>query len=176
MKIAVVLALMLLVAGVVLWRTRSATREPNAAADVNVVMREAAADAIETAKAEHDVTLDYSSQSVEQVEAILARIYDEQAGAPIPLDREKDEAWRWGAYVGEVIRRTSPGGGHWEIDHEAAGPRSFPVRLAERDSFPITWCRKRLRNGPEDNVWHKFQILYGPESREIAPPAEGDVQ
>ena len=27
-------------------------------------------------------------------------------------------------------------------------------------SYPVAWCYKRIANGEEDNVWHKFQLLF----------------
>ena len=158
MKVGIaLLALVLLIAALVVLRAK--VKAPSTSADdIQVGMKDAAAEAVGVAKAKHGVTLDYSPRSVEAVEAILAKLHEEHREAPFSLAREKEEGWRWGAYVGEVILRLTPG--HWEMDHVAAGKGSFPVRVARGDSFPIGWCRKRIVNGPEDNVWHKFQILY----------------
>jgi hypothetical protein len=49
------------------------------------------------------------------------------------------------------------------------GPRSFPI-YSKGQSFPAAWCFRRLTNGPEDNVWHKLQILYMREGPEAAAP------
>jgi hypothetical protein len=49
--------------------------------------------------------------------------------------------------------------GSWAIDHEVAGPGSFPIRWGDHESFPIGWCGKRIINGEEDNVWFKFRAL-----------------
>ncbi len=121
-------------------------------------MRAVAAQAVEAARLEYGVSLDYSAASVERVEGILARLHEEHRRSRFSLAREKSEGWRWGAYVGEVILRISPG--HWEMDHSVAGKGTFPVVVKRGDSFPIGWCRKRIVNGPEDNIWQKFQVLY----------------
>ena len=60
--------------------------------------------------------------------------------------------------LGEVIRRTW--GGHWELDHPVAGPGSCPIHSRGHQSFPTGWCFRRLKNGPEENVWDKLQVIY----------------
>jgi hypothetical protein len=76
--------------------------------------------------------------------------------------------------VGEVIRRMH--NGSWGIDHDVAGPGSFPIRWADHESFPIGWCGKRILNGEEDNVWFKFRMLLLGEAEDalmIAPDGSG---
>jgi hypothetical protein len=63
----------------------------------------------------------------------------------------------WGAYIGEVIRRLE--GGHWEKDSDVAGPDTYPIHHGQGQSFVVGWCGKRILNGAEDNVWHKFQVV-----------------
>ncbi len=170
MKIATALAF-LLVCGA----SRKRAQSPSSSRDdVQLGMKQAAQEAVHTARTAYGLTLDYSPKSVEAVEAILAKLHEEHKGSPFPLAREKEEGWRWGAYVGEVILRLSPG--HWEADHPAGGKGSFPVRVARGDSFPIGWCRKRIVNGPEDNVWHKFQILYLKERVNVTAEPAGEAQ
>jgi len=70
-------------------------------------------------------------------------------------DKDKNaEALIAGAYVGEVIRRNH--GGYWSTHSEAAGEFSFPLHTLDKNVFPYMWCLKRLVNGREDNVWHKY--------------------
>jgi len=40
-----------------------------------------------------------------------------------------------------------------------AGEKSYPLHWLGGDSFPVGWCFKRIMNGPEDNVWDKFQVV-----------------
>lgn len=125
-----------------------------------------AAVAVEYARQERGLVLDYTPESVEQVEAILAWHY-----SIIPRSfihrlfrrRIRERGIRlmaagYGSYIGETIRRTW--GGSWQVDHPVNGPGSFPLTCRGQDAFPILWCDKRLRNGPEDNVWHKFKLIY----------------
>ena len=126
------------------------------------------ADAAVRLAAEQHVALDYSVESVEQVERLLGALHDRHAKAPLPLQERRDLAVRYGEYIGEVIRRKWSG--QWSRDHAVGGEGSFPIRWRTHDSFPIGWCFKRILNGPEDNVWYKLQVL----SRDAPndPPAD----
>jgi hypothetical protein len=137
-------------------------------ADVTVgdMMAAYAADAVDHARETCGVPLDYDPGSVAQVEAILGKLYE---GIPRGLfarlfgkgpspDVIAAICKMYGAYIGECIRRKW--GGEWETDHPVAGPQSFPIDSQGHQSFPLGWCYKRLRAGPEDNVWHKLQVLY----------------
>jgi hypothetical protein len=150
----------ILVAALVALRRRGDVQRGN---DVQQEMAKLSAEAIQMALAEHRAPLDYSVESVQRVEAILGSLYDRPSKDALTLERRRYVAVRYGAYVGEVIRRKW--GGHWEQDHSVAGPGSFPIKSQGHESFPIAWCFKRLTNGPEDNVWDKLQILYVKDGR-----------
>lgn len=63
-----------------------------------------------------------------------------------------------GAYLGELMKIVRPC--RWALDSQGNGAGSLPVVFADKsETFPVTWCSKRIKNGDEDNVWHKFQIL-----------------
>ena len=128
---------------VVLWKRRTSTRG---------LMRALAAMAVSRAKADYGIELDYSGESVERVEEILARLYANRDA--IDLRRE---SFTWGAYIGEVLVKTKAG--RWKRDHEVVGAASYPVHWGNGESFPIGWCQKRLTNGEEDNVWVKYRLL-----------------
>jgi hypothetical protein len=132
-------------------------------------MIELAEMAVHMAKTEHGVALDYGVDSVEKVERILGSIDEEKGEGQVPLERRRELAVRYGAYVGEVIRRKWDG--RWARHHEVMGPDSFPISWRGHDSFPIGWCFKRLTNGPEDNVWRKLQVLSRQEADDAAVPA-----
>lgn len=147
--------------------------EPEAGSppDVQEGMAQLADKAVRRAAAEYATDLDYSPESVERVEAVLGRLHARHAAGDLSADDARREGAMWGAYVGEVIRRHK--GGYWEADHPVAGPASFPICYDGRQSFPVTWCLKRVVNGDEDNVWHKFRYLALGERGEGVVP-EGD--
>ena len=45
----------------------------------------------------------------------------------------------------------------------------------QSQSFPVGWCGKRILNGDEDNVWHKYQVLTSDEyqSGAMTQPSTG---
>jgi len=103
------------------------------------------------------VPLDFSDGSIQALETVLDRM---TRSPQIQSFTEKDlraEALIAGAYVGEVIRRNHLG--VWAIDSETAAELSFPMKHGSGEEFPCTWCYKRLKNGPEDNIWDKYRIF-----------------
>ena len=115
---------------------------------------QAVADALEN----YMVSLDGSDNSVKEVENILDKI-DSSGKKPNGELKEgvRGMAIIYGVYIGECIVRNH--GGIWGNDHEVAGAKSYPIKHAKGESFPTSWAYKRIVNGDEDNVWHKYQLL-----------------
>jgi hypothetical protein len=151
-----VVVLVVLVAVAVLAVRRRPTR-PVIPDDPNALMAALADEAVHRARAEFGVGLDFGPEPVGAVEELLGKLHARRAGGEMTDARLHREAMTWGAYVGEVIRRLK--GGRWEKDHAVAGPESYPIHYPGHQSFPVAWCGKRIVNGDEDNVWHKFQVL-----------------
>jgi hypothetical protein len=114
-------------------------------------------EAVQRARDEFQIALDFGPDSVGQVEELLGKLHARRGAREMTDRRLHREAMTWGAYIGEVIRRLK--GGHWEKDDEVCGPNSYPIHYGTGQSFPVGWCGKRILNGDEDNVWHKFQVL-----------------
>jgi len=157
-KITAIILVFALAAAVVLFLLAHRRGPLASSEDVQAGMIELADAAVRMARDDHATTLDYSVESVKDVETILGTLYDQSAKQALNQDQQVYFAVRYGAYIGEVIRREW--GGKWERDHPVAGPGSLPIESRDHESFPVGWCFKRLKNGPEDNVWHKFQVLY----------------
>ncbi len=143
--------------------------------DVAEEMRRRASQAVNIAARDFGVILDFRPESVETVEEILGKIHDRHRQAPLPDSELVKESMRWGAYVGEVSRGVRPC--RWALNSAAGGEGSTPIVYADRsESFPVRWCYKRIKNGDEDNVWHKFTTLVverdRPGALEIAPDGE----
>jgi hypothetical protein len=113
--------------------------------------------AIDIAKEDGITGLDYSEKSIQKVEQILGQLHEEHR-------RTKAEtgiqglASAFGAYVGECIRRNNPCA-KWERDHPTMGDKSYPLHWQGGEVFPMAWCYRRIINGSEDNVWHKFSVV-----------------
>jgi hypothetical protein len=130
--------------------------------DPNQFMAALAEEAIRYA-ATRNVTLDYSPDSVAKVEEMLEELHKSFAAGQLSDIDLQLHAHQFGAYIGEVLRRQY--GGHWAEDHHAAGPKTYPIHWQKKNSpdpnasFTVGWCGKRIVNGPEDNVWHKYQVV-----------------
>ncbi len=101
--------------------------------------------------------LDYSINSIQLVEQMLGEFHKEYL-------RTKDDsglkgiALEFGCYLIKVIESHFPPG-ILKKDHPMFGSDSYPYEWQGVEIFPYSWCLKRIFDGPEDNVWTKFQTL-----------------
>jgi hypothetical protein len=153
--VCVVVLIVLAASALVAMRRRAA--RPAIPEEPNALMAALADEAVHRAGSEFQVTLDFGPDSVGAIEGLLGELHARRIAGQMTDARLHREAMTWGAYIGEVVRRLN--GGHWEKDHQVAGPGTFPIHYAGHQSFPVGWCGKRILNGEEDNVWHKFQVL-----------------
>ena len=119
-------------------------------------MRQLAEKAVDFSR-ELGMDLDYSLESIEIAELALSKVHEDFIKQNENIDVE-GLSMAFGAYVGESIKRNIPGS-HWEQDHPVGGPNSFPLHWKGGESFVPAWCYRRIKNGPEDNVWHKYKVL-----------------
>jgi hypothetical protein len=120
------------------------------------MMQFLAGEAVSMAGTQHGIALDYSEKSIQDVEKILGTIHEEYVASK-PERGAMGLAMAFGAYIGEVIRRGNPGS-KWERNHPVAGENSYPLSWLGGEIFPCGWCYKRIVNGPEDDVWHKYVL------------------
>ncbi|HAW29677.1 MAG TPA: hypothetical protein DCY03_16400 [Planctomycetaceae bacterium] len=145
-------------------------------------MKKQAEQAVQLAHDQFDVELDYSPESVQEVEKILASerehylrdSRDRRSLAPV--------AWSnlWGAYIGEVIKSVKKS--EWKYDPETEiVTLQFTDEIDKPEFMPMKWCYRRIAEGkPEDNVWYQFLLVtLDPRAREFrealeqqAPPDE----
>ena len=114
-------------------------------------------EAVSIAKDSYGITLDYSPASVEKVEEILGKLYDEYQKKKT-TEGQRGFALAFGVYIGAVMRKQA-GEGRWERDHPQFGEGAMSFYWKDQTTFPVAWCLKRLSNGDEDNVWVKYRIL-----------------
>ncbi|MGH9669292.1 MAG: hypothetical protein ACRD3A_04190, partial [Terriglobales bacterium] len=99
--------------------------------DLGEMMLAYAEQAVAAAR-EYQIRLDYSEESLQQVESILDRLHHPIAGGPIPggvrggaasaapADAETEDLCKvWGGYLGEVVRRRW--GGEWILETYPGG-------------------------------------------------------
>ena len=123
-------------------------------------------DAVDHAKTSAGVTLDYSLESIRQVEAILQELYEAMPRGVLgrlfhkgpSADDVATVCNMYGGYLGEVVRRS--GGGEWALDTEGApGEKAVCLRKGDKRVCPPAKVYERLTNGEADNVWSYFQVL-----------------
>jgi len=127
------------------------------------MMNAYALDAVDHAKSQ-GVVLDFSPESVRAVEALLGTMYEARPRGVLSRLFSRGPSQEvlhtfskmYGGYVGEVLRRSS--GGEWYIDQSLV-PGTVGLRNGDRSIWPPSKVAKRLLNGPEDNIWHYFQIV-----------------
>lgn len=133
--------------------------------DLQSEMSAAANSAVQHAKKLWSTDLDFSPQSIEDVELILARMYETIPHRAIEkLLRKKPSeeqmatiAVSYGAYLGEVIRREF--GGTWQTQDVSGQPALALVFDEKNMIFPPAKIWKRLNNGAEDNVWSFYRVF-----------------
>ena len=124
--------------------------------ELRAIMKQRAQDAVRSGEEEHGKKLDLSPESVQQVEEILAALHERHTASSFDTERLTQEATKWGAYVGEALKKVYPS--EWRQDSEQGGPWSLPLAelRGELEVFPVGWVRQRIVEGPEHNVWARF--------------------
>lgn len=111
--------------------------------------------AIQTAKLTFDESLDFSSDSLDQVERIMSKLHKQatEPGADKLTEQQVAElSTVWGIYVGEVIRRYY--GGQWAM---VGGVPD--LTLGGKNASPLDKVRKRITGGPMDNLKYYFTSI-----------------
>lgn len=126
------------------------------------------AEGVKDADRESHVHLDYTVESIKKVEGILGDLHGLYAKDHSSVAVEA-LSLAYGAYVGEVIRKTEPNV-RWEKSDSATGEKSPTLIWGEWRSYPMAWCYRRIVNGDEDNIWMKYQGLKERASQKDSKP------
>jgi hypothetical protein len=112
-----------------------------------------AAEAFRSAAAEFGIELDYSAESLGEVERLIGENFSDRRGNP--KRKWRDMSGTTGAYVAEVILRQL--GGEWDFEPEF---QAGGIRLPSGTwVFPLHKSRKRYEDGPGDDFVSYFQVL-----------------
>ncbi len=119
------------------------------------MMRAYAEEAVQLAAQDHGMTLDYSPESIGQLETVLS------ARSPVP-EAEQEQATRlWGAYYGEIFRRKFPAdwimavypgqlnSGRADTGTELAMPA---LDVGGSQVYPLLKIFRRLTIGPTEDL------------------------
>jgi len=104
-----------------------------------------------------NVVLDFTPKSIERVERLFTAMHQLRAMGKMSESQLDAKSLDYGSYIGEVIRRSATG--EWSRDHPQFGEKCFPLTLKGTQVFPVNWCVKRIENGPDDDLWFKFQSV-----------------
>lgn len=113
--------------------------------------------ALQIAKENYSIILDFSHESISDVENILSDIHAqyEQTGDTEGLN---GIALEFGFYIAATIQKNTQSG-VLEKDHPEIGENTFPFFWNENATFTYGWCEKRIFDGPGDNVLSKYKVL-----------------
>lgn len=126
---------------------------------INDTMSALAQEAVDFANRNFGVALDFSNASVERVEMIAEELYQSIPQGMLsklfhlsPSEGEiKKICDMFGAYIGEVLRRSK--GGEWANNEEFS---AIGIVYGASWLFPQGKVHDRLINGSEDNLWTYF--------------------
>ncbi|HLJ29970.1 MAG TPA: hypothetical protein VKY85_24900 [Candidatus Angelobacter sp.] len=124
---------------------------------VDAMVTAYAAQAIVLAR-EFTAQLDYSENSLMEVETILARLSREMPASK-PSDDDVSELCKvWGSYLGEVVRRRF--GGEWSIEtYPGKQFATLTLNVNGNKLFPSIKVHRRLTEGESDNVWSFYRMV-----------------
>jgi hypothetical protein len=113
--------------------------------DLGAMMEGYAHGAVEVANNEYRQKLDFSADSVNDLDDILVLVAEDPN---IDLDYESR---LWGSYLGEVLRRRYAGG--WEMTPYPGGAVAVPaVEVRGSRLFPLMKVYRRLTMGDEEDL------------------------
>jgi len=107
---------------------------------------------------EFNARLDYSENSLMELESILSQLaLDLPPGGP-STDDLTEMCKMWGCYFGEVVRRRF--GGDWSIDtYPGKQFATLTLTVAGNKLFPSMKIHRRLTEGEADNVWSFYKMV-----------------
>jgi len=133
---------------------------------VNDMMEAYSLDAIDFAKSNFKVELDYTGNSIAKIEGMAEKLYSDIPTNFIqkifnkkPNEEEIDQICKMlGGYIGETIRKMK--GGEWSFNQEISpGQLVIELKVGEISIFPINKVHKRLSNGAEDNLNSFYRVM-----------------
>lgn len=125
--------------------------------DLGELQKELTELALQIAKEHYSINLDFSHDSIQQVENILSDIHRqyEETGDTEGLD---GIALEFGFYIAATIQKNTDMG-HLERDHPDIGEAVFPFYWNNKTIFTYGWCEKRIFDGSGDDVTSKYRVL-----------------
>ncbi len=107
---------------------------------------------------EFKARLDYSENSLMEVETILAQLSRELPTAQPATEDLTEICKMWGSYFGEVVRRRF--GGEWSIEtYPGKQFATLTLNVGGRKLFPSMKIHRRLTEGEAEDVWSFYKMI-----------------
>lgn len=129
--------------------------EYKSTAEITGAMAEYANKAVEFSLNTFKKTLDYSEESIQEVENMLAIMYEAKP-AGLADSNILYMAKLFGGYLGEIMRKRWKG--EWSME-EADHAADVELVIHNQKLYPVKKVYYRLVNGPTENVWNYYQSL-----------------
>lgn len=124
------------------------------ATELEQLMHDSAADAVAVAKEEFNITLDYTQQSIAKIDEILASFLNKYRDQVLEDSAVFTLSNVFGAYVGEVFRKTY--GGEWHYDNSEPEAPYVLLEIGNRSYAFAGICYERLVNDSKVGVKDYF--------------------
>lgn len=116
-----------------------------------------ALDAVDTSKRLFNITLDFSAESIETVEKMLAALHTMVKRDAPTREQILNYAKVYAAYIGQVM--ILQWGGEWREEKEYQLSNGPALHVNGQHLFLLSKVFRRLVQGQEENVWHYYQTL-----------------
>jgi hypothetical protein len=122
--------------------------------DLPAMMEGYARAAVERARLDYALRLDYSAESIDALDDAVTRASD------TPEMNLDFEVRLWGSYLGELLRRRYAG--LWEMTQYPGGLAAVPaIEVRGSKLFPLMKIFRRLTDGNEEDLNSFFQMVTG---------------
>jgi hypothetical protein len=102
--------------------------------------------------------LDFSENSLMELEAILDGVARDGASIASSAAELTEVCKTWGSYFGEVVRRRF--GGEWSIEtYPGKQFATLTLTIAGNKLFPSMKVHRRLTEGQADNLWSFYKMI-----------------
>jgi hypothetical protein len=107
---------------------------------------------------EFNARLDYSENSLMELENILSQLALDLPPGGSSNDEVTEMCKMWGCYFGEVVRRRF--GGEWSIGtYPGKQFATLTLTVAGNKLFPSMKIHRRLTEGEAENVWSFYKMV-----------------
>jgi hypothetical protein len=102
--------------------------------------------------------LDYSENSLMELETILEQLAQKAPSSAVTSDELSEICKTWGSYFGEVVRRRF--GGEWSIEtYPGKSFATLTLSINGNKIFPSMKIHRRLAQGESENIWSFYQMV-----------------